>query len=561
MKRSISVALLSLSVAVSSYGAAGIHPKPGTDITPAIPAACNTPSTWPAAAACLDAIVAMHPGVFPGAVIGLQIDGQLPKVYSKGAGFANDSVVSLASTGKPFTYAALVKLVQDHYASPACTPMTANCVFPQKFQTPLRTALTRLDTLRGTTVVRDWFDRIVFDDEIDTQASWKQQITIQHIAQMTSGFSPLAFTGYVFCTGTTCPAFTPDDVTCDLNDADPEKAKICRHARLYNQYLTRVGTAIPNGCRPRPASGPRVYDFDNYYNGNVEAPYKLIREFERRYTGSPGLTGECVFQVNSFGSSWEDSRTVPESEVAKFYLGIPLLDQPGTKYHYSQPNLYVAALLIQSLSGQRFDDYLETKFFTPLNMTDTSYEIHPGTSQYQRLVDIKRILTTRARTLPDLASPVQLDTIYGTDKNWDEERGGWTNRWSEGGGLSTATDVLRFLDFIRTGKATNGQVILNAESLQLITSAVGPASTRTYAFNRTAPGVIGGNGYFGTMMRRNMNTCKDITVLPQIVVENTDLDVQQSDYQYSDVMHLRGALIQMLEGIPSACSAASPFAP
>ncbi len=559
MKRSIVVSLLSLLLAVTSYGAAGIHPKPGPDITPAIPAACNTPSTWAAATACLDAIVAAHPSLFPGAVIGLQIDGDVPKVYAKGAGFANNSVVSLASVSKPFAYTALVKLVQDHYASPACTPMTANCVFPQKFQTPLRTALTRLDTLRGTTVVRDWFDRIVFDDELDTQASWKQQITIQHIAQMTSGFPPLAFTGYIFCTGTNCPDHTLDDVTCDLNDPDPAKAKTCRHARLYNQYLTRVGTAIPNGCRPRPASGPRLFDFDYYYHGNVEAPYKLIREFERRYTGSPGLTGECVFQVNSFGSSWEDSRTVPETEVAKFYLGVPLLDQPGTKYNYAQENLYVAALLIQSLSGQRVDDYVEAKFFTPLNMTDTSYKIYPGTSQYQRLVDIKRILTTRARTLPDLASPVQLDTIFGTDKNFDELRDGWTNRWPEGGAYSTATDLLRFLNFIRTGKAPNGQVILNAESLQLITSAVGPVGSRTYAFNSTAPGLIGGNGYFGTMMRRNMNTCTNVTVLPQIVAENPDLDVQQSDYQYGDVLYLRGALVQMLEGIPNPCSAASPF--
>jgi CubicO group peptidase (beta-lactamase class C family) len=473
-------------------------------------------------------------------------------------------VVSLASVSKAFTNSALVKLVQDHYASPACTPMTTNCVFPQKFQTPLLTALTRVDALRGTTVVRDWFTPVKFDDPAGTQAAWRKQITIQHIAQMTSGLPPLLFSGYVFCTGTdpaTCGDTTPDDVTCNLNDPDPAKAKICRQAKLYNQYLTRVGTAIPNGCKPRPASGPRLFDFDTYYHGNVEAPYKLMREFERRYVGSPGLTGECVFQVNQFGSSWEDGRTVPEAEVAKFYLGVPLLDQPGTVYHYAQQNLYIAALLIQSLSGQRFDDYLDAKFFTPLNMTDTSFKVYPGTTQYQRLVDIKRILTTRARTLPDLASPVQLDTIFGTDKNWDEPRDGWTNRWSEGGGHSTATDLLRFLDFIRTGKAPNGQVLLNAESLQLITSGSGPVSPRTYAFNTAGPGVIGVNGYFGTMMRRNLNTCKNITVLPQIVVENSELDVQQSDIQYGDVMHLRGALIRMLEGIPSACSAASPFEP
>lgn len=549
MKRSISVALLSLLLAVASYGETGIHPPTGPDVIPAIPAACNTPSTWAAAAACLDAIVLTHPTIFPGAVMGRQADNGSQQVYAKGAGFAHNSVVSLASVSKPLIQVGLIKLVQDHYASPACTPMTANCVFPQKFETTLLTALTRLDALRGTDVVTRWFHRTAFDDAAQ-QLAWKDQIKIKHIALLTSGFPPMSFTGYVFCPGGVCPTdITENDVTCNPDQPGP-----CRQAYLFNQYLARRGPAIPNGCRPRPASGPRLFNFDTYYHGNVEAPYKLMREFERRYSNEPGLFGECALREDAFGAAWEDSRTMPESEVAKFYLGMPLLSQPGTKYYYGQANFYVTAYLIQALSGQRFDDYVDAKIFTPLGMADTSFRVFPGTTQYQRLVDIKRITTNRARTLPDLASPVQLDTIFGDDKNWDEPRDGWTNRWPEGGAYATASDLLRFLNFVRTGKTPTGAVILNAESLALVTTPTDAVSPRTYAFNGVADGVIGGNGYFGTMMRRNENTCTNITVLPQIVAENPDLDVQQFDYQYGDVLHLRSALIKMLEGIPGACT-------
>lgn len=555
MKRSIVVAFLLSLLAARSHAEPRIRP----DIVPAIPAACSTPSNWVAATACLDAIVATHPNIFPGAVMGYQVDGGPERVYAKGPGFANDTVVSLASVSKPLFNVGLVKLVQDHYASPACTPMTANCVFPQKFETPLLTALTKLDQLRGTDVVTRWFTRVTFDDPAGLQRTWKSQIRIKHILQMTSGFPPIAFTGYTFCPGGVCPAAHPYDVTCNPDQPGP-----CRLALLYNQYLNRRGgsTVIPNVCRPRPGSGPRLFDFDAYYGGRVDAPYKLSRKFERRYSFEPGLLNECVFQENATGAAWVDSRTIPEAEVGKFYLGMPLLSAPGTEYHYSQPNFYVAALLIESLSGRRFNDYLKAQIFTPLGMTDTSFVVLPGSTQYQRLADIRRVpVTTPARALPDIAAPVQLETIYGADKNWDEPRAGWKNHWPEGGAYSTAKDLLSFLRFTRTGKAPDGRVLLNAESLRLVTREVGPVGPRTYAFRSPGPGLIAGNGYFGTLMRRDMNRCTNVTILPQIASESpegAEHHVRLYDYQYEDVLHLRAALVKMIEGIPAACPPTPP---
>lgn len=172
---------------------------------------------------------------------------------------------------------------------------------------------------------------------------------------------------------------------------------------------------------------------------------------------------------------------------------------------------------------------------------------------------------TPARVLPDIAAPLTLETIYGTDKNWDEPREGWLNLWPEGGNYSTAGDLLRFLRFIRTGKAPDGRVLLNDESLRLITSFHDGLSPRTFAFGGGgASGVLGNNGYFGTVIRRDTNRCYNATVLMQMITESPEgapHRVQLCDYQFGDIMFLRGKILAMLDGIPSACDAASPLEP
>lgn len=190
---------------------------------------------------------------------------------------------------------------------------------------------------------------------------------------MEAGFPEIAFTGYRFCPNGVCTEeVSVYDYTCDPNQ-DPS----CRVAWLYNQYLARRGPALPNACKPRPGSGTRVFNFDNYYNGQVDASYRLIREFERRYSFEPGLFGECVLVEGVNGASWIDSRAVRETDIAKFYLGMPLAYQPGTKYQYTQPTYYIIAYLIEGVTGQRFDAYLKSALFTPLNMNDTSFRSLP----------------------------------------------------------------------------------------------------------------------------------------------------------------------------------------
>ncbi|MBV9109741.1 MAG: beta-lactamase family protein, partial [Gemmatimonadetes bacterium] len=51
----------------------------------------------------------------------------------------------------------------------------------------------------------------------------------------------------------------------------------------------------------------------------------------------------------------------------------PLLFAPGTGFHYSNSGYYLLGLVIETVTGEEYADYLDEQFFTPLGMTSTHY--------------------------------------------------------------------------------------------------------------------------------------------------------------------------------------------
>jgi CubicO group peptidase (beta-lactamase class C family) len=48
-----------------------------------------------------------------------------------------------------------------------------------------------------------------------------------------------------------------------------------------------------------------------------------------------------------------------------------LTDNPGNKFHYHNPNYQLLALLVETISKQKFEDYLQQHIFDPLKMSNT----------------------------------------------------------------------------------------------------------------------------------------------------------------------------------------------
>ncbi|MGO1973862.1 MAG: serine hydrolase domain-containing protein [Propionibacteriaceae bacterium] len=71
------------------------------------------------------------------------------------------------------------------------------------------------------------------------------------------------------------------------------------------------------------------------------------------------------------------AETVPEGAARTRQW--PLSTDPGTSYRYSNLNYWVAAWLVQEVSGMPFEDFLERNVFEPLGMDDTRATTTAGT--------------------------------------------------------------------------------------------------------------------------------------------------------------------------------------
>jgi CubicO group peptidase (beta-lactamase class C family) len=143
-----------------------------------------------------------------------------------------------------------------------------------------------------------------------------------------------------------------------------------------------------------------------------------------------------------------------EETVAK--LGaIPLKHQPGTVWEYSV-STDVLGRLVEVLSGQRFDDFLQDRIFGPLGMNDTGFFVPPE----------------KVGRLTAVYTPNEDNTaISPEDPSRARDFTKQTRRLSGGGGLvSTAADYLRFAQMLLNGGSLDGARILGPETIELMTS-------------------------------------------------------------------------------------------
>ena len=160
---------------------------------------------------------------------------------------------------------------------------------------------------------------------------------------------------------------------------------------------------------------------------------------------------------------------------------LPLKYEPGERFHYSIA-VDVTGLIVQRLSGQRFDAYLQDHIFEPLDMVDSSFSVPADKMD---------------RLLPNHV----LDTETGKAKAWDmfkePEAAGYlfsagchalcdygdVTLYSGGAGLvSTLRDYVRFAEAIRNGGILDGKRILSPKTIAYMTMNHLPAS------------IIGGTG-------------------------------------------------------------------
>lgn len=122
----------------------------------------------------------------------------------------------------------------------------------------------------------------------------------------------------------------------------------------------------------------------------------------------------------------------------------PMLHQPGKEFAYSYSTTVLGAI-IERVSGQRLDRFLEQRLFAPLGMKDTGFFISDA--------DLPRFTTLYA------ATPDGLTVVETPDRSDYRDPG----RLLDGGGAiaGTADDYLRFARMLANGGTLDGARILS----------------------------------------------------------------------------------------------------
>lgn len=129
---------------------------------------------------------------------------------------------------------------------------------------------------------------------------------------------------------------------------------------------------------------------------------------------------------------------------------IPLLYQPGTKYHYSV-SIDVLGYVVQVVSGIPFDQFMRERIFQPLKMKDTGFyvpaeKIHRFATRYQLTKD---------------------DPLVVGDHPDKSDFGKKSNTPYGGGGLvSTIADYFRFAQMILNKGELDGVRILSRKTVE-----------------------------------------------------------------------------------------------
>ena len=138
-------------------------------------------------------------------------------------------------------------------------------------------------------------------------------------------------------------------------------------------------------------------------------------------------------------------------EFSRRLSKIPLAAEPGTVFRYDGIQMEVAARIVEVVSGQRFDEFLQQRIFDPLRLTDTGFSV--PADERGRIADI---------TVMGADGKLRLDD--GPSAKHPGER---LNPYPSGaGGLySTAPDFMRLCRMLLDGGALDGVRILDRKTV------------------------------------------------------------------------------------------------
>ncbi len=207
------------------------------------------------------------------------------------------------------------------------------------------------------------------------------------------------------------------------------------------------------------------------YSINAKGP--LLKEYER--------LGVVPAQVNTaIEAKARTTRPTMLAEFANRVATVPLIAEPGTKWHYSM-GLDVMGAVIEKASGVPFDRFVQTRLLDPLGMSSTYWTV-PASE--------KGRLSTNYVFVGDRRSPIDPGAASVFLQRPSFPYGG-------AGLVSTARDYDRFLHMLANGGMLDGKRVMKAETVALAMSNLMPAGVSFTRNDASTGGAMSARMGFG----------------------------------------------------------------
>lgn len=181
---------------------------------------------------------------------------------------------------------------------------------------------------------------------------------------------------------------------------------------------------------------------------------KYLPEFAALKTPSGKPANLTIVQVlthvsglgEASGEAARNARTL--ADLVPVWLAAPMQYEPGTRWKYTQSGINVGARIVEVVSGQSFDRFLQTRLFDPLGMRSTTF--YPG--------DTAKIATAYARK----AETGELEAVPRRVDFGPKDR----PPTGHAGLYSTGPDYARFCQMLLNGGQLDGRRYLSAEAVR-----------------------------------------------------------------------------------------------
>lgn len=235
-----------------------------------------------------------------------------------------------------------------------------------------------------------------------------------------------------------------------------------------------------------------------------------------------------------------EKRDTTLAEAVRLFAKEPLQFEPGTKWQYCNIGIDTLGRVIEVVSGESYEAFLQKRIFNPLGMVDTCF--YPSPSQAERIAviygkkDGQLVATTSPIVGPtaDAKYPIPAAGLY-----------------------STASDMARFYRMMLCQGQLDGQRILSPASVALMTQVhtgeLAAGFTEGLGFGlgwgvirmptgvtaMLSPGTFGHGGAFGT--QGWIDPQKDLVLvmmIQRVGLPNGDASAMRREFQQAAVSAL-----------------------